>query len=88
MQILNNGRFGMGAAMSGVMKRCIKQAVEHANQRVQFNDKIRNYQLIREKIAEMVRPRAPSRVIFLDRIVRFRCFFSSYRVSLFILRFA
>ncbi|KAK0179964.1 hypothetical protein PV327_005656 [Microctonus hyperodae] len=53
MNILNNGRFGMAAALSGTMQRCIKQAVEHANQRVQFGKKIREFGGIQEKIARM-----------------------------------
>ena len=35
MQILNNGRFGMAAALSGTMRAGIKKAVEHATQRHQ-----------------------------------------------------
>jgi len=53
MRILNNGRFGMGAALSGAMKQCIKQATDHANSRVQFGNKISSYGLIKEKIAQM-----------------------------------
>lgn len=53
MNILNNGRFGMAAALSGTMQRCIKQAVEHANQRVQFGKKIREFGAIQEKISRM-----------------------------------
>eukprot|EP00127_Corallochytrium_limacisporum_P004948 Clim_evm22s195 gene=Clim_evmTU22s195 len=53
MRILNNGRFGMGAALTGTMKTCIQKAIDQANQRTQFGDKIKNYGLIQEKIAEM-----------------------------------
>jgi len=53
MRILNNGRFGMSAALSGTMKYCIKRAVEHANQRDQFGNKISSYGLIQEKISKM-----------------------------------
>jgi very long chain acyl-CoA dehydrogenase len=35
MQILNNGRFGMAAALSGTMRSAIKKATEHATQRYQ-----------------------------------------------------
>jgi alkylation response protein AidB-like acyl-CoA dehydrogenase len=37
MHILNNGRFGMGAALTGVMKKALEGAVEHANSRVQVS---------------------------------------------------
>ena len=53
MNILNNGRFGMAAAMSGTQRFCIKKAVEHATQRVQFGKTIANYGTIQEKIARM-----------------------------------
>merc|ERR1712223_1943851 len=53
MQILNNGRFGMAAALSGTMKSGIKKAVEHATQRNQFGSRIDSYGAIQEKIARM-----------------------------------
>ena len=53
MNILNNGRFGMAAALSGTMRACIEKAVEHASQRKQFGDKIASYGTIQEKIARM-----------------------------------
>ena len=33
MSILNNGRFGMGAAMAGTMKAVVQKAVDHATNR-------------------------------------------------------
>lgn len=53
MNILNNGRFGMAAALSGTMRGCIQKAVDHASSRVQFGKKIDNYGAIQEKIARM-----------------------------------
>merc|ERR1719242_2539964 len=53
MQILNNGRFGMAAALSGTQRFAIKKAVEHATQRNQFGGKIDSYGAIQEKIARM-----------------------------------
>ena len=53
MNILNSGRFGMCAALSGTMRHCIEKAVEHATQRTQFGDKIANFGTIQEKIARM-----------------------------------
>ncbi|XP_041358344.1 very long-chain specific acyl-CoA dehydrogenase, mitochondrial-like [Gigantopelta aegis] len=53
MNILNNGRFGMAAVLSGTMKYCIVKAVDHASQRVQFGKKISQYGAIQEKIARM-----------------------------------
>merc|ERR1712141_914747 len=53
MQILNNGRFGMAAALSGTQRFAIKKAVEHATQRKQFGSRIDSYGTIQEKIARM-----------------------------------
>ena len=39
LQILNNGRFGMGATLSGTMRKVITQAVTHATGRTQFGSK-------------------------------------------------
>lgn len=53
MNILNAGRFGMSAALSGTMKYSIKKAVEHATTRNQFGKHIINYGTIQEKLARM-----------------------------------
>merc|ERR1719239_1031338 len=53
MAILNNGRFGMGAALSGTMRTVITEAAEHATARVQFGSRIDGYGAIQEKIAQM-----------------------------------
>jgi len=53
MQILNNGRFGMGAALSGTMRAVIQKAAEHATSRVQFGSRIDGYGAIQEKFARM-----------------------------------
>jgi len=53
MNILNNGRFGMAAALSGTMKAVTKKAVEHATTRVQFGRRIDTFGAIQEKLARM-----------------------------------
>lgn len=53
MNILNNGRFGMAAALAGTMKGVLSKAVDHAANRTQFGNKIHNYGAIQEKIARM-----------------------------------
>merc|ERR1719200_10857 len=53
MQILNNGRFGMGAALSGTMRSVIQKATDHATNRIQFGSRIDGYGAIQEKIAKM-----------------------------------
>merc|ERR1712076_8495 len=53
MQILNNGRFGMAAALSGTQRFAIKKAVDHAITRHQFGGRIDSYGAIQEKLARM-----------------------------------
>lgn len=53
MNILNNGRFGMAAALSGTMKAVMAKAVDHAANRTQFGSKIHTYGVIQEKMARM-----------------------------------
>ncbi|KAI0224085.1 Very long-chain specific acyl-CoA dehydrogenase, mitochondrial [Lamellibrachia satsuma] len=54
MNILNNGRFGMAACLSGTMKSVIAKAVEHASQRTQFGKTIASFGAIQEKIGRMM----------------------------------
>jgi len=53
MRILNNGRFGMGSTLSGTCKKLIETANAHANERKQFGKHIKEFGLIKEKIALM-----------------------------------
>ncbi|ODM98042.1 Very long-chain specific acyl-CoA dehydrogenase, mitochondrial, partial [Orchesella cincta] len=53
MNILNNGRFGMGAALSGTMRSAIIKASDFAANRLQFGRKIETFGAIQEKIARM-----------------------------------
>lgn len=53
MNILNNGRFGMAAALSGTMRSCIQKATDFATTRLQFGQRIDSFGTIQEKIARM-----------------------------------
>lgn len=53
MNILNNGRFGMAAALSGTMRASTRAAIQHATNRVQFGKRIDSYGTIQEKLARM-----------------------------------
>lgn len=53
MQILNNGRFGMGTSLSGTMRQVITKTVEHVTTRVQFGSKLDSFGTIQEKLARM-----------------------------------
>ena len=53
MSILNSGRFGMGAALSGTMKFLVAGAAEHATQRVQFGRTLKEFEAVKGKVADM-----------------------------------
>lgn len=53
MEVLNNGRFGMAAALSGTQKQLIHRAADFAANRKQFTDKIMDYGAIQEKLARL-----------------------------------
>ena len=53
MQILNNGRFGMGTSLSGTMRHVITKATEHVTSRTQFGSKLHQFGTIQEKLARM-----------------------------------
>ncbi|KAL7647364.1 UNVERIFIED_CONTAM: hypothetical protein RMT77_000960 [Armadillidium vulgare] len=53
MEILNNGRFGMAAALCGTMKFSLQKATEFATNRIQFGRKINSFGTIQEKLARM-----------------------------------
>ena len=53
VETLNTGRTSLGAGAVGGCKQMIKLAVEHATQRKQFKTRIADFEMIREKIAEM-----------------------------------
>ena len=53
MNILNTGRFGMSAALTGTMKSAISKAVEFAAARQQFGRRIATFGTIQEKLARM-----------------------------------
>ena len=53
LNILNIGRFKLGAATIGASKEIMKFAVKYANERKQFEQPIANFGLIKHKLAEM-----------------------------------
>uniref|UniRef100_A0A0K0DXU5 Very long-chain specific acyl-CoA dehydrogenase, mitochondrial n=1 Tax=Strongyloides stercoralis TaxID=6248 RepID=A0A0K0DXU5_STRER len=54
MNILNNGRFGIPAAMTGSMKYCIDKSIYWVTNRKQFGHKLQEYVNVHEKIAGML----------------------------------
>lgn len=54
MQILNNGRTGLGGGAIGGMKRLIEMSTQYANQRQTFGKPISEYGSIKLKVGQMV----------------------------------
>ncbi len=52
MTILNFGRLALGAASAGMMRQSLEDMRKRASSRVQFGVPIRNFPLIREKLAK------------------------------------
>ncbi|XP_033102473.1 complex I assembly factor ACAD9, mitochondrial-like [Anneissia japonica] len=53
LNILNNGRFSMGASGGGIIRTLIGEVVEHAVTRKQFDTKLKEFGMIKEKIGRM-----------------------------------
>jgi acyl-CoA dehydrogenase family protein 9 len=54
MGVLNHGRMGLGAGSVGAAKKVFEAAVTHCNERVQFQKKIGEFGMIKEKIGRMM----------------------------------
>ncbi|CAI9553292.1 unnamed protein product, partial [Staurois parvus] len=55
MNILNSGRFSMGSASAGMIKKLIEMTAEYACTRKQFNKKLSDFELIQDKFALMAK---------------------------------
>jgi alkylation response protein AidB-like acyl-CoA dehydrogenase len=53
LTVLDFGRTTFGASCTGAAKFCFKHALQHANSRVQFQQKIGSFELVKEKLAYM-----------------------------------
>ncbi|MCD6015001.1 MAG: acyl-CoA dehydrogenase [Solirubrobacterales bacterium] len=54
MQVLNNGRIGLGTGSVGATKRLLDLAIDHVKERRQFGRPLAEFELVEEKIAWMV----------------------------------
>jgi alkylation response protein AidB-like acyl-CoA dehydrogenase len=54
MQILNNGRIGLGTGSVGGAKRLLDLAIEHVKERRQFGQPLADFELVQDKIGWMV----------------------------------
>lgn len=53
LTVLDFGRTTFGASCTGAAKTCLKAAVEHAKKRVQFEQPLAEFELVKKKIAYM-----------------------------------
>src|SRR5207253_7446310 len=53
LTVLDFGRTTFGASCTGAAKTCLRLAVEHATQRVQFKQTLSEFELVKKKIAYM-----------------------------------
>jgi acyl-CoA dehydrogenase family member 9 len=54
MQILNNGRIGLGTGSVGGAKKLLDLAIEHVKERRQFGQALADFELVQDKIGWMV----------------------------------
>jgi acyl-CoA dehydrogenase family member 9 len=54
MEVLNNGRIGLGTGSVGASKRLLDLAIDHVTERRQFDRPIAEFELVQDKIAWMV----------------------------------
>ncbi|MFQ5708299.1 MAG: acyl-CoA dehydrogenase family protein [bacterium] len=54
MEVLNSGRLGLAAGCLGGMKKLTAMSVDYAKNRKQFNTAIAKFEMIQEKISQMV----------------------------------
>jgi alkylation response protein AidB-like acyl-CoA dehydrogenase len=54
MTALDRGRISVGSGAVGICQACLNASVKYANERVQFGRPIRDYQMVKHIIADMV----------------------------------
>jgi acyl-CoA dehydrogenase family member 9 len=54
MQVLNNGRIGLGTGSVGATKGLLDRAIDHVTERRQFDRRLADFELVQDKIGWMV----------------------------------
>jgi alkylation response protein AidB-like acyl-CoA dehydrogenase len=62
---INNVRYSLSAGCTGMAQACLDLSIKYAKERNQFGKPIGNFQLIQEKIADMVVETEASRLLYL-----------------------
>jgi alkylation response protein AidB-like acyl-CoA dehydrogenase len=65
MSALDNGRYTVAAGATGLIRACLDESVQYANQRQAFGRQIGKIQLIQAKIAHMVQSYDAARLLYL-----------------------
>lgn len=65
MSCLDNGRYTVAAGATGLIRACLEESVKYANDRVAFKRNIGKFQLIQQKIADMVQSYDAARLLYL-----------------------
>jgi len=66
MSCLDNGRYTVAAGAAGLIRSCLDESVKYANQREAFNRQIGKFQLIQQKISNMVQYYDAARLLYLQ----------------------
>lgn len=64
MSALDNGRYSVASAATGLIDGCLEISVDYARQRHTFGQEIGRHQLVQQMIAEMARDRDVSRLLW------------------------
>jgi alkylation response protein AidB-like acyl-CoA dehydrogenase len=65
MACLDNGRFTVAAGATGLIRACLEASVKYAHERQAFGREIGRFQLVQQKIANMVQSYDAARLLYL-----------------------
>jgi alkylation response protein AidB-like acyl-CoA dehydrogenase len=65
MSCLDNGRYTVAAGATGLIRACLQASIRYANERRAFGKEIGKFQLMQEKIANMVQSYDAARLLYM-----------------------
>jgi glutaryl-CoA dehydrogenase (non-decarboxylating) len=65
MSCLDNGRYTVAAGATGLIRACLEASIQYANDRQAFGREIGKFQLVQQKIANMVQSYDAARLLYL-----------------------
>jgi alkylation response protein AidB-like acyl-CoA dehydrogenase len=66
MSCLDNGRYTVAAGATGLIRACYEASIQYAHERQAFGREISRFQLIQQKIADMVKSYQVARLLYLQ----------------------